>query len=158
MALSENEEGILNAAKLIFGDAKPNIRSDHKVLLAALNERINGKITSNALSDICFKWALEFALEDYRIDVLPSEPTAVTEWKYMDRKVKDKLDDRTTRYYELALIGYSRTCSTVLSHNKATLEHMEDIVEHFVNTGDKEREAKARAKLEDLRSKSAAIL
>lgn len=158
MELSEDELRCLEAAKLIFGDAKPSIMSHHKVLLAALDDRIAGKISQPELQDLCFKWALEYAFDDYRLEPLPGEPTQVTEWKYMDQKLKDKMDDRTEKYYEFALIGYTRACSSVKSKNYAVLLHLEELVEHFKKTGDMERENKARTKLEDLRSLSATLL
>ena len=155
---SDDENHILEAARLIFGDAKPSIRSEHKALLEALDAKLAGKISAEELQDICFKWTLAFAWDDYRIEPLPGEPTQVTEWRYMDQRLKDKLDEKTEKYYEFAKLGYTRACSSVLSRNEATLYHLQEIVDHFVKTGDKERETKARTKLDDLRSKLASLL
>lgn len=138
-------------------ELKP-LRPEHRILTTALYDP---QVSREELSSICYKWTVEYALNEFEYAPLPCVPIKVKEWRQMDCKVRKGLDERTIRFFEDICVGYFKHHQHIYWDNMAKLEWLyvvREYLEGHLEEGDNaNRLQKVLGKIDGYESKGCRI-
>ena len=92
-------------------------KSEHKFLLAPLEDKYAGRITQEALDEICIRWSLQYSLKDLRYVAPPKKPSFMIDLARLTNYKREKMLSEDSRLRD-RIISFLSKRSSVENNNK----------------------------------------
>lgn len=109
--------------------------NEYASLLLSLDDKLNGRITQEELSYICFLWSYHFALKAYAYKPLPVTPPFMLEFYRLKEESRRKLLANDTSKKTKRVKEYLGGILNISNENKVNKEWLEEMLEHLTEPG-----------------------
>jgi len=99
-------------------------------LLAALKDRLAGRMTQDELQENCYRWSFQYALEDLKCKLIPSKPQFYLGYLMKSEKIREKIWKEHSRLRDM-IMGYLSEIKGIQIQNDANESWIREMVKFF---------------------------